>query len=114
MVLAAKQQKAREEEDIARKLYSEVPQTTFTRTISNPEIVMKKRREKKIESKLREMCNGGGLKIYGQELFPNRPYVTILVELNDTADKLVRDALEKYGLDKADPDGFVLVQVCLH
>lgn len=72
---------------------------------------MKKRREKKIENKLREMGQGGGLKVYGQELFPNRPYVTILVELNDPADKIVRDALEKYGLDKADPDGFLLAQV---
>lgn len=46
----------REAEDaVAEKLYQEVPQNSFTRTISNPEIVMKKRRERKLEAKLREM-----------------------------------------------------------
>ncbi len=47
-----------EAEDVASRLYQEVPPTTFTRTISNPEIVMKKRREKKLESKLKEIGRG--------------------------------------------------------
>uniref|UniRef100_A0A914DBS0 Uncharacterized protein n=1 Tax=Acrobeloides nanus TaxID=290746 RepID=A0A914DBS0_9BILA len=41
--------------DLASHLYKEVPQTTFTRTISNPEIVMKKRREKNLLNKLKEI-----------------------------------------------------------
>jgi hypothetical protein len=40
-------------DDVGKRLYEELPQNTFTRTISNPEAVMKKRREQKLESKLR-------------------------------------------------------------
>ncbi|RCN35509.1 Ras association domain protein [Ancylostoma caninum] len=39
-------------------LYCQVPPNSFTRTISNPEVVMKKRREKKLETKLKEMGHG--------------------------------------------------------
>uniref|UniRef100_A0A914UM63 Ras-associating domain-containing protein n=1 Tax=Plectus sambesii TaxID=2011161 RepID=A0A914UM63_9BILA len=53
--VAARQNRPSEAEDVGVKLYQEVPTTTFTRTISNPEIVMKKRRERKLESKLKEM-----------------------------------------------------------
>ena len=31
------------------QLYNEVPESTFTRTVSNPEAVMKKRREQKLQ-----------------------------------------------------------------
>ncbi len=48
----------KEAEDVAQSLYSQVPPTTFTRTISNPEIVMKKRRERKLQQKLLEMGEG--------------------------------------------------------
>lgn len=50
--------RTREAEDVATKLYAEVPNTNFTRTISNPEIVMKKRRERKLEQKLKDMGEG--------------------------------------------------------
>jgi len=33
----------------AKQLYTEVPESTFTRTVSNPEAVMKKRREQKLQ-----------------------------------------------------------------
>lgn len=42
----------------AKNLYNQVPANNFTRTISNPEIVMKKRRERKLEQKLKEMGEG--------------------------------------------------------
>lgn len=51
----------REAEDIGStpaNLYAEVPPTTFTRTISNPEIVMKKRRERKLAEKLKNIGEG--------------------------------------------------------
>ncbi|VDO58367.1 unnamed protein product [Onchocerca flexuosa] len=43
----------------SEELYKALPPTTFTRTISNPEVVMKKRREKKIAAKLKELDQGG-------------------------------------------------------
>ncbi|VDP27649.1 unnamed protein product [Soboliphyme baturini] len=50
--------RSKEAEDFSRSLYSEVPATTFTRTISNPEVVMRKRRERKLQQKLREIGDG--------------------------------------------------------
>ncbi|MFH4976988.1 hypothetical protein AB6A40_003697 [Gnathostoma spinigerum] len=98
---------------ISDQLYKEVPSNNFTRTISNPEIVMKKRRERKLESKLREIGQGGSLKVYGYELVPSRPYVTILVSTRDTAGKIVKDTLEKYGLEAENPNDYVLVEITL-
>lgn len=37
--------------------------------------------------------------------------MTILVGVQDTAEKIVRDALEKYGLEKENPRNFHLVEV---
>uniref|UniRef100_A0A183UYX5 Afadin n=1 Tax=Toxocara canis TaxID=6265 RepID=A0A183UYX5_TOXCA len=104
---------AQEKEELAAQLYKAVPPTTFTRTISNPEIVMKKRRERKLEAKLKELGHGGSLKVYGYELVPSRPYVTLLVSIRDQASKIVRDTLDKYGLDKENADDYALVQVRL-
>lgn len=43
-------------DDMSSKfIYEELPETTFTRTISNPEVVMKKQREQKFEQKLKEL-----------------------------------------------------------
>ncbi|KAK6026488.1 Ras association domain protein, partial [Ostertagia ostertagi] len=92
-------------------LYCQVPPNSFTRTISNPEVVMKKRRERKLETRLKEMGHGGSLKIYGGELVPSRPYVTILVSMYDRADKILAEALEKYGIDPSNAIDYVLVEV---
>ncbi|KAI6182523.1 Afadin [Aphelenchoides bicaudatus] len=123
-------------DDIGQRLYEEVPQNTFTRTISSkcfkdcidwmleleinyilsdPEAVMRKKREQKLENKLKEISyngsHGGSLKIYGAELVPSRPYVTLLVSEHDTAYKVLKAALEKYGLEKERVEDFVLVEV---
>lgn len=45
---------------IAGKLYSEIPETSFTRSISNPEAVMRRRRQQKLEKKLQQLCQEGG------------------------------------------------------
>lgn len=37
---------------VAEKLYTELPETSFTRSISNPEAVMRRRRQQKLERKL--------------------------------------------------------------
>lgn len=106
--------KRKEEEDkLSKKLYDEVPPTTFTRTISNPEAVMKKRREQRLENKLKEMGHGGSLKIFGGDLNPNKPYVTLLVGMMDRAYKVVRDTLDKYGLEKESADDFILVEITM-
>ena len=39
------------QESAAKHLYNEVPESTFTRTVSNPEAVMKKRREQKLQKR---------------------------------------------------------------
>src|SRR4051794_36555378 len=54
---------------------------------------------------------GGSLKIYGADLVPSRPYISILVGVHDRAEKVVRDALEKYGLEREDPRNFNLVEI---
>ncbi|KHJ48564.1 Ras association domain protein [Trichuris suis] len=102
---------AREAEDVTDLLYLEVPNTNFTRTISNPEVVMKKRRERKLEQKLKELGEGGSLKIYGEELSETKPYVTLLLAVRDRADKVIRETLEKYGLGRHSANKFCLVEV---
>ncbi|KAL3108232.1 hypothetical protein niasHT_018640 [Heterodera trifolii] len=85
----------------------------FARTLSNPELVLKRRREQKLDDRLRHMSSGGSLKIYGVELFPHRPYVTLLVNATDTAEQVVRATLDKYGLEEADTANFGLAEVFL-
>ncbi|WKX91607.1 hypothetical protein Q1695_009994 [Nippostrongylus brasiliensis] len=92
-------------------LYYQVPPNSFTRTISNPEVVMKKRRERKLETRLKEMGHGGSLKIYGGELVPSRPYVTILVSMYDRAERILMEALEKYGIDPSNSSEYALVEM---
>uniref|UniRef100_A0A914I3K9 Ras-associating domain-containing protein n=1 Tax=Globodera rostochiensis TaxID=31243 RepID=A0A914I3K9_GLORO len=96
-------------------LFSPNALTPFARTLSNPELVLKRRREQKLDEQLRHMSNSGGgsLKIYGVELFPQRPYVTLLVNATDSAKRVVRAALDKYGLEQADSSNYALAEVFL-
>lgn len=55
--------------------------------------------------------SGGSLKIYGYELVPSRPYVTLLVSVRDRAEKIVKETLEKYGLENENLEDYVLVEV---
>ncbi|KAF5291704.1 hypothetical protein FQR65_LT11397 [Abscondita terminalis] len=103
---------------VAEKLYSELPETSFTRSISNPEAVMRRRRQHKLERKLQQFRSkdggpdtGGTLKIYGEALCRDVPYKTLLLSIRDTAGAVVREMLDKYGLHKADPSQWCLVQV---
>ena len=45
---------------VAEKLYAALPETSFTRSISNPEAVMKRRRQQKLERKLQEFKSRDG------------------------------------------------------
>ncbi|XP_037924933.1 afadin isoform X3 [Hermetia illucens] len=106
------------ENHVAEKLYTELPETSFTRSISNPEAVMRRRRQQKLEKKLQQFRSkdggpdtGGTLKIYGESLCRDVPYKTLLLSIRDCAQAVVREMLTKYGLDKADPLHYCLVQV---
>lgn len=41
----------------------------------------------------------------------SKPYVTLLVSIKDRADKIVRETLEKYGLDWHDPSEYCLIEI---
>ncbi|XP_073971108.1 adherens junction formation factor afadin isoform X5 [Rhodnius prolixus] len=103
---------------VAEKLYTELPETSFTRSISNPEAVMRRRRQQKLERKLQQFRSkdggpdtGGTLKIYGEALCKDVPYKTLLLSIGDTAAQVVKEMLMKYGLDKEEPQHYCLVQV---
>ncbi|XP_055943711.1 afadin-like isoform X2 [Argiope bruennichi] len=101
---------------IAERLYSELPETSFTRSISNPEAVMRRRRQQILEKKLQQFCQEGGsdaggtLRIFGEALNKDVPYKTLLLSTRDTASYVVKEILNKYGYDKEDPVQYCLVQ----
>ncbi|CAL4087255.1 unnamed protein product, partial [Meganyctiphanes norvegica] len=102
---------------VAEKLYTELPETSFTRSISNPEAVMRRRRAQKLEKKLQQFRSkdggpdtGGTLKIYGESLRPDVPYKTLLLSIRDNAANVVREMLDKYGLYREDPSNYCLIQ----
>ncbi|XP_057376791.1 afadin-like isoform X2 [Daphnia carinata] len=103
---------------VAEKLYTELPETSFTRSISNPEAVMRRRRQQKLERKLQLFRSkdggpdtGGTLKIYGESLCRDVPYKTLLLSVRETAAYVVREMLDKYALTREDPSNYCLVQV---
>ncbi|XP_067845324.1 afadin isoform X3 [Heptranchias perlo] len=105
---------------LAAEVYKDMPETSFTRTISNPEVVMKRRRQQKLEQRMQEFRSGDGrpdsggtLRIYADSLKPNIPYKTILLSTTDTSDFAVGEALEKYGLEKENPKEYCIARVIL-
>ncbi|KAL3219547.1 hypothetical protein MRX96_030307 [Rhipicephalus microplus] len=106
-----------EKDGIAEKLYTELPETSFTRSISNPEAVMRRRRQQKLERKLQQFRQegnpeaGGTLRIFGESLNRDVPYKTLLLSTTDTAAHVVREILAKYGLEQEEPQHYCLVQV---
>lgn len=110
--------KLQNDAQVAEKLYTELPETSFTRSISNPEAVMRRRRQQKLERKLQQFRSkdggpdtGGTLKIYGETLDSKVPYKTLLLSIRDCAQAVVREMLMKYGQEKVDPQHYCLVQV---
>ncbi|XP_069370546.1 afadin isoform X15 [Paralichthys olivaceus] len=107
----------RENSRLAAEVYKDMPETSFTRTISNPEVVMKRRRQQKLEKRMQEFMSsdgrpdsGGTLRIYADSLKPNIPYKTILLSTRDMADFAVVEALEKYGLEKENPREYCIAR----
>lgn len=52
---------------------------------------------------------GGTLKIYGGQICPELPYKTLLLSISDTVADVIRQSLDKYGFEEADPDAYCLV-----
>lgn len=112
-----KEKKIAEAGSAAEQLYTDMPETRFTRSISNPEAVMKRRRQQKVEKKLQQ-CRGqdgqgGTLKIYGESIKPETPYKTLLLSTADNVRYVIRETMDKYGMDftVSDPEDYCLVQV---
>ncbi|XP_050390121.1 afadin isoform X1 [Patella vulgata] len=109
---------------VAEKLYNDLPENSFTRSISNPEAVMRRRRQQKLEKKMEQMraeegrsdaveTTCGTLKIYGESVRPDVPYKTLLLSTGDTCSMVVKEALEKYSLPNEDPELYCLYQVLI-
>jgi len=102
---------------IAERLYNELPETSFTRSISNPEAVMKRRRAQKLEKRLQEFSleggqeAGGTLRIFGETINKDVSYKTLLLSTKDTASSVVKQILEKYGKENEDSSNYCLVQL---
>ncbi|XP_032227716.2 uncharacterized protein LOC5503466 isoform X2 [Nematostella vectensis] len=113
---AKKVKAGKDDTAIAQHLYDELPETSFTRSISNPEAVMRRRRQQKLEKKLkefesRESAPGGTLKIFAETLKPEIPYKTLLVSVDEITTNIVKEALVKYNMEKEDPEEYCLVMV---
>ncbi|KAA3677869.1 afadin, partial [Paragonimus westermani] len=95
-----------------------VPDSTFTRTLSNPDEVLRRRRQQRIQNRMQQGSGVLGdegtntVKIYGDCLNQEIPYVTLNLTSDDTAAKVVQWTLDKYGLSqRLVPQDFCLVQV---
>ena len=60
---------------VAEQLYTDAPETSFTRSISNPEAVMRRRRQQKLEKKLQQFHGQNG---QGRHLKLSKSYPYIL------------------------------------
>lgn len=113
-----KENKSSDDSTIAKGLYDELPETSFTRSISNPEAVMRRRRQQKLERRLKEFQSsdggpdsGGTLKIFASTLKPEIPYKTLLVSMHAPTTQVVKDALDKYQMEKENPEEYCLMMV---
>ena len=106
--------------NIATELYGARPASSFTRSKSNPEAVMKRQRKKKLEDRLQKIQDpqtsgggGGPLRIFAESLQPENPYKTILCASNDTTETVLKDALEKYEVLPEEMDQYCLTMVTI-
>lgn len=65
----------------------------------------------KTVSYITTLFSGGTLKIYGETLKPDIPYKTLLLSTADTVRHVIKEAMEKYGVESEDTSQFVLVEV---
>ena len=106
--------------NLAVTLFQDKPESSFTRSKSNPEIVMKMQRKKKLEDKLKKLQDpetsgggGGPLRIFAESLQPENPYKTILCASNDTTETVLKEALGKYEVPPEEMDQYCLTMVTI-
>lgn len=61
-----------------------MPETSFTRTISNPEVVMKRRRQQKVEKRMQDFINNDGRPDSGASKESGARCIMGLVEMNNS------------------------------
>ena len=97
----------------AGTLYEQVPETSLTRSLSNPEAVMRRRREQKFEKKLESFKSkagsGGLLRIYAESIKPDGPYKTLLLSVKDRVTFIIKESLNKFGLGRENVADYCLV-----
>ena len=103
---------------IAHALYSDMPESKFTRSISvkNKENQMYRsaandRRRHSLPGG-EELPNDATMRVYADFIAPDVPCKSLLISRSDTASQVVRSALDKYGI-REDPCEFCLIQVTM-
>ncbi|KAI6645983.1 Afadin-like isoform X2 [Oopsacas minuta] len=97
------------------EVFSQLEGMHLMRTLSNPEGVLRIRRERKLEEIKNALKDPGTttIKIYAENLIPEVPYKTLLVTPEHTANDVIRITLEKYHMEREDPSDYCLVQYSL-
>ncbi|VDP86559.1 unnamed protein product [Echinostoma caproni] len=91
-----------------------VPDSTFTRTLSNPDEVLRRRRQQRVHTRSQNAAEEktNNVKIHGDTLNSDLPYITLQLNSNDTAQTVVTWTLEKYGLaNQVNARDYCLVQM---
>ena len=103
---------------IAHALYSDMPESKFTRSISvkNKENQMYRsaandRRRHSLPGG-EELPNDATMRVYADFIAPDVPCKSLLISRSDTASQVVRSALDKYSI-REDPCEFCLIQVTM-
>ena len=116
------------ESAVAQQVFKEKPSTAFTRTISNPEAVLKRQREQKVQQRLAKQSRN--IKIYGVENLlkneekiqngqnptnnnENLPFINVQINPIETTKKVILDALSNFhaDLNKINLENFLLVRL---
>ena len=107
--------------DIAKQLYGDRPTSGLTRSLSNPEAVMRKRREIRLLKKMEQYEDsetnpggGGPLRIFAESLQPEIPYKTLLFSSHHTTEHVLMTALEKYEVPPEEMDMYCLTMVTIY
>ena len=106
--------------EIAKQLYGDRPTSGLTRSLSNPEAVMRKRREIRLLKKMEQYEDsetnpggGGPLRIFAESLQPEIPYKTLLFSSHHTTEHVLMTALEKYEVPPEEMDLYCLTMVTI-
>ena len=103
---------------LAKDIYKAVPDSRFTRSISNPEAVMRRQRHQKMIKRILSIRgkdgrhgSGGSIHIYAGSLAPENPFKTLAISKQTTSDEVIQAALEEYGFPSENPSHYCLVQM---